>query len=63
MESRSSSIIEMQAILVELIEQFEFTIPDDKPTIISFPAGLTVPLVKEDMKAGPQMPLMVSLVQ
>ncbi|OJT07986.1 Cytochrome P450 4F5 [Trametes pubescens] len=57
------SIIEMQAILVELIEQFEFTIPDDKPTIISFPAGLTVPLVKEDMKAGPQMPLMVSLVQ
>ncbi|KAI0640269.1 PAH-inducible cytochrome P450 monooxygenase PC-PAH 1 [Trametes polyzona] len=57
------SIIEMQAILVELIEQFEFTIPEDKPTIISFPAGLVAPLVLEDMKAGPQMPLMVSLVQ
>lgn len=53
----------MQVILVELIEQFEFKIPDDNPTIISFPAGLTVPLVKEDMQAGPQMPLMVSLVQ
>ena len=53
----------MQVILVELIEQFEFKIPDDNPTIISFPAGLTMPLVKEDMKAGPQMPLMVSLVQ
>ena len=27
-------IIEMQAILVELIEKFEFTIPEDKPEII-----------------------------
>ncbi|KAI0829070.1 PAH-inducible cytochrome P450 monooxygenase PC-PAH 1 [Trametes gibbosa] len=57
------SIIEMQAILVELIEQFEFTIPEDKPTIISFPAGLVAPLVAEDMQAGPQMPLAVSIAQ
>ncbi|KAH9854395.1 PAH-inducible cytochrome P450 monooxygenase PC-PAH 1 [Lenzites betulinus] len=57
------SIIEMQAILVELIEQFEFTIPESKPTIISFPAGLVAPLVAEDMKAGPQMPLTISLAQ
>ncbi|KAI0779018.1 PAH-inducible cytochrome P450 monooxygenase PC-PAH 1 [Trametes elegans] len=57
------SIIEMQAILVELIEQFEFTIPEDKPEIIRFPAGLVAPLVKDDMAAGPQMPLRVSLVQ
>ncbi|KAI0652675.1 PAH-inducible cytochrome P450 monooxygenase PC-PAH 1 [Trametes meyenii] len=57
------SIIEMQAILVELIEQFEFTIPEDKPEILRFPAGLVAPLVKSDMKAGAQMPLQVSLVQ
>ena len=56
-------IIEMQAILVELIEQFEFTIPEDKPEIIRFPAGLVAPLVKDDMKAGPQMPLRVTLTQ
>ena len=56
-------IIEMQAILVELIEHFEFSIPDDKPEIVRFPAGLVVPLVKSDMAAGPQMPLRVSLVQ
>ncbi|KAH9885379.1 PAH-inducible cytochrome P450 monooxygenase PC-PAH 1 [Cubamyces lactineus] len=57
------SIIEMQAILVELIEQFEFTIPEDKPEIIRFPAGLVAPLVKDDMQAGPQMPLRVTLAQ
>ncbi|OSD02196.1 PAH-inducible cytochrome P450 monooxygenase PC-PAH 1 [Trametes coccinea BRFM310] len=57
------SIIEMQVILVELIEQFEFTIPEDKPEIIRFAAGLVAPLVKDDMKAGPQMPLRVSLIQ
>ncbi|KAI9066918.1 cytochrome P450 [Trametes sanguinea] len=57
------SIIEMQAILVELIEQFEFTIPENKPEIVRFAAGLVAPLVKDDMKAGPQMPLRVSLIQ
>ena len=53
----------MQAILVELIEHFEFAIPDDKPEIVRFPAGLLTPLVKSDMAAGPQMPLRVSLAQ
>lgn len=53
----------MQAILVELIENFEFAIPEDKPEIMRFPAGLVAPLVKSDMMAGPQMPLHVSLVQ
>ena len=57
------SIIEMQAILVELIEHFEFNIPDDKPEIIRFAAGLVAPLVKDEMHLGPQMPLRVSLVQ
>ncbi|KAH9935136.1 PAH-inducible cytochrome P450 monooxygenase PC-PAH 1 [Epithele typhae] len=57
------SIIEMQAILVELIEHFEFAIPDDKPEILRYPAGLVAPLVKSDMAAGPQMPLRVSLAQ
>lgn len=56
-------IIEMQAILVELIEKFEFTIPEDKPEIIRFPAGLMTPLVASEMHLGSQMPLRVSLVQ
>ena len=53
----------MQAILVELIEHFEFSIPEDKPRILRFPAGLVAPLVMEDMAAGPQMPLWVAPVQ
>ena len=53
----------MQAILVELIEHFEFLVPEDKPEIVRFPAGLVTPLVKSDMQAGPQMPLRVSLAQ
>ena len=55
------SIIEMQVILVELLEHFEFAIPEDKPEIVRFPAGLVIPLVKDDMAAGPQMPLCISL--
>ncbi|TBU50069.1 cytochrome P450 [Dichomitus squalens] len=57
------SVIEMQSILVELIEHFEFAIPEDKPEIIRFAAGLVTPLVKDEMHLGPQMPLRVSLVQ
>ena len=53
----------MQSILVDLIENFEFAIPDDKPEILRFPAGLVTPLVKSEMHAGAQMPLRVSLVQ
>ena len=53
----------MQAILVELIEHFEFNIPEDKPEIIPYPAGIVAPLVKSEMHRGPQMPLRISLVQ
>ncbi|TFK92813.1 PAH-inducible cytochrome P450 monooxygenase PC-PAH 1 [Polyporus arcularius HHB13444] len=57
------SIIEMQALLVELIEKFEFSIPEDKPEIIRFAGGLMTPLVASEMHLGSQMPLQVSLVQ
>lgn len=53
----------MQAILVSLLENFEIAIPDDKPEILRFPAGLVSPLVKSDMAAGPQMPLHITPVQ
>ena len=53
----------MQAVLAETLENFEFAIPDDKPEIVRFPAGLVAPLVKSDMAAGPQMPLRVTPIQ
>ncbi|KAI8989229.1 cytochrome P450 [Trametes punicea] len=33
-------LIEMQAILIELSERFDFAPPDDKPIIVRFPAGM-----------------------
>ncbi len=53
----------MQALLVELIEKFEFSTPEDKPEIIRFAGGLMTPLVASEMHLGSQMPLQVSLVQ
>ncbi|KAI0721412.1 PAH-inducible cytochrome P450 monooxygenase PC-PAH 1 [Cerioporus squamosus] len=57
------SIIEMQALLVELIEKFEFNVAEGNPEIIRFAAGLMTPLVANEMHLGSQMPLRVSLVQ
>ncbi|OCH89199.1 PAH-inducible cytochrome P450 monooxygenase PC-PAH 1 [Obba rivulosa] len=56
------AILEMQAILVELLENFEFSIPDDKPEIQRVPAGLMVPMIRNKMHLGTQMPLKISVV-
>ncbi|OCH85106.1 PAH-inducible cytochrome P450 monooxygenase PC-PAH 1 [Obba rivulosa] len=56
------SILEMQVILAELLENFEFSIPDDKPEIQRLPAGLMVPMVKNKMQLGTQMPLKITPV-
>ena len=53
----------MQAILVELIENFEFSIPASNPQIRRLPAGLMAPLVVGDEMKGPQMPLHVKVVR
>lgn len=50
----------MQAILTELIENFEFISPSGVE-IQRLPAGLMVPMVKGKMSEGTQMPLRVSL--
>lgn len=53
----------MQVILMELIEQFAFTIPQDVPEIIQLPAGLATPIVKGAEGVGSQMPLQVTPVR
>ena len=58
-----SSLIEMQALAVELLERFEFGLPEEKYDIIRLPAGLMVPLVRDKMELGTVMPLKVSLAQ
>jgi hypothetical protein len=49
----------MQALLTELIENFEFVSPGLE--IQRLPAGLMVPMVRGKMSEGTQMPLQVSL--
>ncbi|KAI0712968.1 cytochrome P450 [Cerioporus squamosus] len=58
------SVIEMQALLAEILENFEFSIPQEKSTIIRAPVGIgMVPMVGGKEELGTAMPLQVSLVQ
>lgn len=60
---RSHSIprlIELQAIVVELVENFKFAPPEDEPGIIRVPTGIMSPMVKGRMGEGVQMPLHVT---
>ncbi|TFK84945.1 cytochrome P450 [Polyporus arcularius HHB13444] len=54
------ALIEIQAILVELIERFAFATPEDMPEIVQLPAGLATPIVKGEEAVGAQMPLQVT---
>jgi hypothetical protein len=54
-------VLEMQAVLVELIENFEYRFPEGVE-IIRLNAGLMAPMVEGKMEEGLQMPLEVSVV-
>ena len=52
----------MQALAAELLEKFEFGLPEEGYDIIRAPAGLMVPLVRGKMELGSVMPLRVSML-
>lgn len=52
----------MQAIVADLIENFKFSIPDEKPEIVRVPAGIMGPMVRGREKEGMLMPLRVTAV-
>ena len=58
----SCRMIQMQAIVVELIEHFTFAVPEDKPQVLHLPSGLATPIVKGNEVAGAQMPLQVTII-
>lgn len=58
----SFRVLEMQAILTELIETFEFAKPKQGLDIMRVPAGIMVPMIRGKMHEGVQMPLQVSVV-
>ena len=52
-------MIEMQAVLVALIEKFEFSLPSTKTEILRMPVTLMSPMVKGKLDEGVMMPLLV----
>ncbi|GJE98388.1 cytochrome P450 [Phanerochaete sordida] len=54
------SIIEMQAIVTDLVENFRFTLPKDMPEIIRVPAAVMVPMIKGKQGEGCKLPLHVT---
>ncbi len=58
------SLIEMQALTAELLENFEFARPKEDYDIVRLPAGLMIPVVRGKLyELGSVMPLRVSVVQ
>lgn len=57
------TVLEIQAVLVELLENFEFTLPDSKPDIQRVPAGVTIPMIRNKTQLGSQMPLKIAPVK
>ncbi|RPD64887.1 cytochrome P450 [Lentinus tigrinus ALCF2SS1-6] len=58
------SLIEMQALSAELLENFEFARPKEDYDIVRLPAGLMIPVVRGKLyELGSVMPLRVSVAQ
>lgn len=53
------SLIEMQAILVALIETFEFSLAEDGSEVLRMPVGLMSPMLKGRLHEGVMMPLKI----
>lgn len=49
--------------MVELLENFEVAIPDDKPDIQRVPGGLMIPMIRGKPELGSQMPLKVTVIE
>lgn len=56
------ALIEMQAVVVALIENFEFSLPEDGTEVLRMPVALMSPMVKGRLNEGVVMPLMVRAI-
>jgi hypothetical protein len=59
--SFSQSVLELQALLVELISNFEFSMNKQSGKVRRLHCAVMVPVVSGEEVKGAQMPLMVSL--
>lgn len=63
-DEHQRSLIEQQALIVELLEHFVFELPPDKPEIQRMPSGIVmIPMIRNKLELGSQMPLLVSMVK
>lgn len=62
---RPDSVLEMQAMIADLIENFEFALPDNarEMVILRKPAGLMMPMVKDHAELGGWMGLKVTSIR
>lgn len=50
----------MQALVTDLLENFQFSLPKNMPEIIRVPAGVMAPMIKSKQHEGTKMPLQVT---
>lgn len=62
---RPDSVLEMQSMIADLIENFEFALPDNakEMVILRKPAGIMMPMVKDHPELGGWMGLKVTSVR
>lgn len=60
-----NSVLEMQAVVADLIENFEFALPDNAKdmVILRKPSVLMTPMVKDHMELGVYLGLKVTSLQ
>jgi hypothetical protein len=56
---RFLSVQELQSLLVELMENFEFSLPDGGIDVMRVPVGTMIPILRDEMAKGAQMPLQI----
>ena len=60
---RADSVIEMHTILVTLVRQFDFSLPEDGREVWKSRTGITAPVVVGEEHKGPQLWLKVSALR
>ena len=55
-------LIEMQAIVSDLVENFKFALPEDKPEILRAPVLVMGPMIKGKLNEGMKLPLHVTVI-
>lgn len=53
------AVMQLQNLLSELVEKFEFSLPDKGPTIVRANCMATQPMIEGRYELGPQLPLVV----